>query len=241
MVQNEDPLEHLKRNLHIIEKTLGVTFTHKELLLSAFIHSSYINEHKNLPYTHNERLEFLGDAVLNLIVGELLFKAFPETPEGELSSLRSMAVSSSSCLSYVESLGLGQFVLMGRGEKIHGSKGHVSILADHFEAVLGAVYLECGFDKSREFFLNHFEDILGALIKSPTKNWKAELQHYVQKEMKAVPQYLITDQAGPDHEKQFTVGVYVKEQRIGIGSGSSKKEAAQEAARNALLTIQARK
>jgi ribonuclease III len=227
----------LEKNIAIIEDRLRLRFAKKEILISAFIHRSYANENKDLQYLHNERLEFLGDAVLSLIVAEFLYRTLPETPEGELSTLRAMAVSASSCLQYIEKLGLETFILMGKGEQIHGGKGRTTILADLFEAILGAVYLEFGLDEARSFFLRYFAVHLEALIKNPQHNYKALLQEYLQKHMKIMPQYAVLEESGPDHDKHFVIGVYRGDALIGKGSGQSKKEAEQNAAKIALSTV----
>lgn len=228
------PYDELQQNISLIEKIIGYTFSDKEILLSAFIHSSFLNEYKALPVKHNERLEFLGDSVLNLLIAEFLFRNFPERPEGDLSSLRSSIVSAQSCTEFIQSLGIENFLLVGRGEQLSGRLRKTSILADLFEALLGAIYLDGGFDQVRHFFFTHLSSSLDSMLQKPQLNFKAELQELVQKTRKLIPQYEVIEETGPDHQKQFKIGVFIEETLIGSGIGTSKKEAEQLAAKEAL-------
>ncbi|MCE5293243.1 MAG: hypothetical protein LLF94_01345, partial [Chlamydiales bacterium] len=148
--------QELFSHISDIETRLGYTFTQKELLVRAFVHRSFLNENKDIPCFDNERLEFLGDSVLNFLVAEYLYRTLPNEPEGKLSSLRSNAVSSTACTRYFEQLNLQEFMLVGRGEEIQAGKGgRSSIVADMFEALLGAIFLDGGTDKTRAFFMGH--------------------------------------------------------------------------------------
>lgn len=232
-----NPYAHLEKNLTLIEKSLGITFSNRSHLIRAFVHSSFINEYKELSLKHNERLEFLGDSVLNLIITEYLFKNFPDISEGELSSLRSQIVSAPSCTEFVKKLDVKQYVLVGRGEQLNATRSKTSILADLFEAILGAIYLDGGLESARKFFLGHFEEMVQLMIQKPPENFKALLQERLQKAKRQIPRYEVLGEIGPDHEKLFKVGVYINNELIGEGIGTSKKEAEQLAAKAALVTL----
>jgi ribonuclease III len=232
-----NPYHQLEKNITAIEKSIGYHFSDPQHLIRAFVHSSFINEYKELSLKHNERLEFLGDSVLNLIITEYLFRNFPDITEGELSSLRSHIVAAPSCTKFITKLGVEQYVLVGRGEQMNASRGKTSIMADLFEAILGAIYLDGGLEKTRIFFFSHFADIVQMMLQKPQANFKALLQEYLQKTKRQIPQYLVLDETGPDHEKQFKVGVCIGDELIGEGYGTSKKEAEQLAAKFALLKL----
>ncbi len=229
-----NPLEKLKLNLLPIEEKLGYSFENKELLIQAFIHRSFINEYREGGIHHNERLEFLGDSVLGLIMADYLYHRLPAYPEGLLSQLRSKLVDASSCAEYLQKLSLSDNILLGRGEAIGLGKAKLSILADVFEALLGAIYLDGGMAIAKSFLILHFEKEFESAIGSPPRNYKAELQDFSQKKFQKVPIYKVIEEIGPDHAKQFHVIVFLDEKEAGIGIGSSKKEAEQRAAFEAL-------
>lgn len=234
MQSNSHPLaDHISE----IEKNLGYKFQDQSLLARAFVHRSFINEHKASHCQDNERLEFLGDSVLNLIVAEYLFRSLPEVTEGELSSLRAHVVSSHSCIAFIEKLNVSQFVLVSKGEKMQTGRGRSTILADVFEAILGAIYLDRGLEETRSFFHRHFESMITDMCLRPKENWKALLQEMVQKNLHLVPHYEVLEESGPDHNRQFLIGVYVGERQMGTGTGKTKKEAEQEAAKTALSLL----
>ncbi len=238
MKQNIDrymnPLEKLRAQLSAIEQKLGYTFENKEFLIQAFIHRSFINEYREAPLQHNERLEFLGDSVLGLIIADYLYHRLPAYPEGQLSQLRSKLVDANSCAEYLLKLAISSFILLGRGESMASGKGKPSILADVFEALLGSIYLDGGLGTAKSFLIYHFEAEFEAAIGSPPRNYKAELQDLSQKLFQKVPVYKVIEESGPDHAKQFHVMVILDEKEAGIGIGSSKKEAEQRAAFDAL-------
>lgn len=220
-----------------IEARLGYAFDDRELLALAFVHRSYVNENKDLVPEHNERLEFLGDSVLGLLISDYLYRYLPETPEGELSKLRSRLVEASSCMRYVQSLELDEFLLLGKGEQRNDGRGRESIQADLFESVIGAIFLDGGYDAAKSFLFRTFSREIDAILSNPDKNWKAILQDWAQKERGVTPSYEVLDTSGPDHSKTFTVAVVVGEQTVGEGTGSSKKEAQQQAARRAIEAL----
>ncbi len=218
-----------------VEEKIGYTFRNKDLLNLAFIHRSYWNENRELVIGHNERLEFLGDSVLGLMVAEYLYQKLSTTPEGILSDLRANLVEASSCVLYVKKLALGDYILLGKGEQTNVGKGRDSILADLFEAVVGAIYLDGGYEPVQAFFFNKFADEIKGILEKPTRNWKAELQEFSQREFQQTPSYKVVEESGPSHRKFFKVAVFVGEKKVGEGEGSSKKEAQTKAAANALL------
>lgn len=233
-----NPLEELKKNKEKIEDILGVGFIHENLLFLAFVHRSFVHENKDLIEEHNERLEFLGDSVLGLVMADFLYKKFPDHPEGELSHLRSRLVEASTCIHFLQLLQLESHILLGKGESQNSGKRRSSIFSDVFEALIGAIYLDQGFHKVEAFVLRHFKEEIEKIIAQPSSNFKAKLQDHTQKKYHTQPVYKIMREEGPDHAKEFTIGVYVDYVLIGKGEGSSKKEAEQKAAEAALQTIE---
>lgn len=226
-------MESLLKNTAEIETKLDYTFKDKHLLALAFVHRSYINEHKQVTQ-HNERLEFLGDSVLGLLVADYLYGFQPSMTEGDLSYLRSRLVEASSCVTYVSKLDVAHYLLLGKGEKMNDGRGRESILADLFEAIIGAIYLDGGIEASHRFLFQRFAEEIDSILKTPLKNWKAILQDYCQKKFQHPPEYKILSETGPDHSKIFLVAVELKEEELGRGEGASKKEAQQAAAYAAL-------
>lgn len=231
-------VELLMQNLSQIEENIGYVFENKNLLILAFVHRSFVNENKDLVSEHNERLEFLGDSVLGLVISEYLFRRLPNRPEGDLSHLRSRLVDASSCANYLLKLKLGLYILLGRGEKMGEGRAKTSILSDVFEALVGAIYLDGGLSVSKSFLLSHFEEEIEGAIGSPPRNFKAELQDYSQRKFQKPPEYKIVREMGPDHAKVFHVMVFLNDAQAGIGIGSTKKEAEQQAALEALSSLE---
>jgi len=233
-----NPIEDLLSNAPTIEEKLNYAFLNKQLLVLAFVHRSFFNEHRDLVVQHNERLEFLGDSVLGLIVSDYLYEYLPHEPEGHLSHLRSHIVEAGSCAQFLSQLGIAQYVLLGKGERMNDGRGRETILADLFEALIGAIYLDGGMDAARLFFFYHFSIALEGHLEKPSRNWKAELQDYSQKKYQKPPVYKIVKESGPDHSKIFHVVACIDEAEIGDGTGSSKKEAEQAAAEDALRKLE---
>jgi ribonuclease-3 len=229
-------IENLLREISAIEAKLHYTFKDHSLLTLAFIHRSYINEHRDI-LQHNERLEFLGDSILGLLTAEHLYKNFPTYPEGDLSYLRSRLVEASSCVAYVQKMDIGKHLLLGKGERMNGGRGRESILADLFEAIIGAIYLDGGIDAARSFLFDNFLENIEATLKTPLANWKALLQDYCQKKYQQPPIYHVLEESGPDHSKNFVIAVMIADKEYGRGNGASKKEAQQLAAANAMERI----
>jgi ribonuclease-3 len=222
----------------IIEKKLNITFQNHSLLLLAFVHRSFWNENQEFVSSHNERLEFLGDSVLGLLIADYLYRQHPELDEGILSKLRSQLVDAPACAQYIQHLGISEYLLLGKGEQMNKGKGRDSILADLFEAIVGALYLDQGLEAARTFFFSHFKDDVDRLIASPQRNWKAELQDWAQKNFQETPRYEVMEESGPAHQRIFRVAVWVQSEKKGEGTGSSKKEAQTHAAQDALLQIE---
>ncbi len=231
-------LKALRLKQEEIEEKLGYVFENKEILMNALVHRSYVNEHKDEALAHNERVEFLGDSVLGLVVADYLYHRLPTYSEGALSQLRSKLVEASTCAKYLQKLELQEYILLGRGEAMTEGRNKVSILADAFEAIVGAIFLDGGMATAKSFLLCHFEEEANAAIGSPPRNFKAELQDYSQKKFQKVPIYKIGGETGPAHAKLFHVIVYIEEKEAGIGVGISKKEAEQRAAFDALSKLE---
>lgn len=219
--------------IYVVEEFLK-NFKNKNLLKEAFTHRSYLNETRE-KLNSNERLEFLGDAVLELLVSEHLFHRFPNFPEGRLTNLRSAIVRAESLARVARKLNLGEKLLMSKGEEEGGGRKNLSLLANCFEALLGALYLDQGINRVKEFLQATIFIYVPEIIKKKTyQDFKSYLQEKVQEKTKISPIYKVVKEIGPDHQKVFTVGVYVKEQKIGQGRGKSKQEAEQEAAKEGL-------
>jgi ribonuclease III len=216
-----------------IEKKLGYSFQNRSLLALAFIHCSYINEHRDVT-EHNERLEFLGDSILGLLISDHLYRNLPEAPEGDLSSVRSKLVDATSCVKYIEKLQVDRYLLLGKGEMINFERGRITILSDLFEAIIGAIYLDSGIESAKRFIFENFGTEIDAVMQNPLRNAKALLQDLCQKKFQQMPTYKVISETGPDHSKTFAVVVFVGDDQIGHGSGSSKKDAQQAAAKDAL-------
>jgi len=223
-----------------IELSLGYSFQNKSLLALALIHRSFVNENRDKVDSHNERLEFLGDAILGLLISDYLYRYLPTKPEGELSYIRSRLVDASSCKFYVCKLKIEQYLLMGKGERMNDGRGRDSILSNLFEAIIGAIYLDGGLEAARKFLFQNFSEEIGKILTRPEKNWKAELQDYSQKKFQQTPIYNITKEEGPDHNKTFEIEVLINNKSYGTGKGSSKKSAQQDAAEIAFKTIEER-
>jgi ribonuclease-3 len=217
-----------------IEERLHYHFNNKELLLLAFTHRSFWNEHKDSLKGHNERLEFLGDSVLGFIVAEYLYKKFEDLPEGVLSDLRAQLVKADMCAQFFLQLALEPYILLGKGEQMNEGKGRQTIIANLFEALMGAIYLDGGLKAAETFFFSHFQHLVDESVQKPESNWKAELQDYIQKKYHQIPIYEILEESGPSHSKKFVVAVIVNGKEIAKGEGSSKKRAQIDGAKHAL-------
>jgi len=216
------------------QKDLGISFHQESLLEQAFVHLSYLNENPGFARPSNERLEFLGDAVLNFIVTEKLYEEFPKLPEGELTDLRASLVCRGTLAELASSLKLGDWLLLGRGEETNGGRTKAGNLANAMEALIGALYLDQGLAKARRFILRQLKPELEKIKagKMPP-NYKALVQELIQGQKRSTPVYRLVEATGPDHIKQFTVEILVEGEALGKGTGKSKKTAESQAARAA--------
>lgn len=224
------------RQLGSLEENLNYTFKDVQLLRKALTHSSYANENKMKITESNERLEFLGDSILNLVVSQYLYKKYPDYPEGELTKIRATVVCESSLAFAARKIGLGEYLLLGKGEESTGGRERESILADASEALTGAIYIDSDFEVTNKFLLGNFEeDIVYAVAKGALFiDYKTELQERFQRISKAKIEYKVLKEVGPDHDKIFHINVIVNNNIVGKGLGRNKKEAEQMAAKEAL-------
>lgn len=215
------------------EKKIGYSFTNKHLIQQALSHSSYANEKKR-PNGSNERLEFLGDSVLSIVVSDYLYKHLTSVAEGDLTKLRASLVCEKSLHIFAKQIDLGNYLLLGKGEENTGGRERPSILADAFEAVIAAIYLDGGIEAARKHILRFIPDDLEHGCKQAFSDFKTVLQEVVQKNPEEKVEYVLIGEEGPDHNKRFVVEVMLNSQVIGKGKGRSKKEAEQIAAKEAL-------
>ncbi len=221
------------QNYSKLGKKIGIEFENIQLLDKAFIHKSYINENKNKS-EHNERLEFLGDAVLELVVTEYLFQNYPN-PEGDLTNWRSALVKGENLATIAEKLDLGHYLYLSRGEEKSGGRQKDYLLANTLEALIGAIYLDKGYEVSRQFILKNIISKLGEILKKNLYiDAKSLLQEISQDKLNITPEYRLLKEEGPDHQKKFTMGAYIGDELVGKGAGQSKQAAEQKAAEKAL-------
>jgi ribonuclease-3 len=222
-------------NKQQIEEVLGITFTDESLIKTACTHRSYLNEHRSTVSEHNERLEFLGDAVLELVVTDYLYKKYPKKPEGELTSWRAALVKTESLAELCEKLELGQFLLMSRGEAKSGGRTRLALQANMIEAIIGAIYLDQNYAAAEKFIQTQIISKLPQILKSGTHiDAKSRFQEISQEREGITPHYEVTSESGPDHDKVFEMAVYLGKKKWGTGSGNSKQAAQQSAATEAL-------
>jgi len=224
--------------LDVLEQALGVAFHDRSLLFQALVHRSYLNENPGTRLASNERLEFLGDAVLDLLAAEFLLRRYPETGEGDLTVLRSALVRAETLAGFASRLNLGRYLVMGRGEEKDGGRARPTVLADTFESVLGAIYLDGGLEAARRFLTPLLEQEVANLAGRLPLDYKSALQIEVQARRGVTPTYRTVASWGPDHARAFRVEVWAGEELLGSGEGSSKQVAQQEAARVALERLQ---
>ncbi|AZU61491.1 ribonuclease III [Neobacillus mesonae] len=220
-----------------LQQLIGVSFHNEKLLKHAFTHSSYVNEHRKKPFEDNERLEFLGDAVLELTVSQFLFKKYPTMTEGELTKLRAAIVCEPSLVNFANELEFGKLILLGKGEEMTGGRERPALLADVFEAFIGALYLDHGIDTVIEFLEKTVFPKINAGAFSHVMDFKSQLQEFVQRDSTGVIEYCILQEKGPAHNKEFVSKVMLNGKELGVGTGRSKKEAEQHAAQMALSKL----
>lgn len=217
------------------ERLVGVSFDDKNLLIQAFTHRSYINENRGTKLKHNERLEFLGDAVLELITTEFLYEKFPNRNEGELTAIRAALVNTITISEVASELGFNKELLLSKGEAKDMGRARQAILANTFEAVIGAIYLDQGYEAVKVFISKNLLPRTEKIIEdSLWVDAKSKFQEKAQEHTGVTPSYQTLEETGPDHDKQFTVGVFIGHEHVASGSGKSKQDAEQESARNGL-------
>ncbi|MDO8514719.1 MAG: ribonuclease III [bacterium] len=222
-------------DLASFETKIGYVFNKKELLEQAFTHRSHLNENRSAGREHNERLEFLGDAVLELVVTEFLYAKYPDKPEGDLTAYRAALVNTVSIADAATKLGINEYLLLSRGEARDMGRARQIILANAFEALIGALYLDSGYGTAKSFIATQiFHKTDEVVEKRLWQDAKSKLQEIAQEKHGVTPTYKLMDQSGPDHNKVFVVGAYIGEEKVAEGSGRSKQEAEQDAAQKAL-------
>lgn len=221
------------------QRDIGFQFLNERLLKQAFTHSSYVNEHRRKPYEDNERLEFLGDAVLELTVSQYLYKKYPLMSEGELTKLRAAIVCEPSLVKFAHTLSFGKLVLLGKGEELTGGRERPALLADVFEAFVGALYLDQGMEAVYVFLSHTVFPKIDEGAFSHVMDYKSQLQELVQRDAAGVIEYKIHQEKGPAHNKEFVSNVFLNGEIKGTGIGRSKKEAEQKAAEQALKNVKA--
>ena len=225
----------MAKSLTDLEKKLKIQFKDKNLLKSAFIHRSYLNEHEEEKLSNNERLEFLGDAILGLVVSRHLYEAYPKSPEGDLTNYRSSLVNAKTLSKAAGSISLGDYLFLSKGEEATGGRQRQYILANTFESLIGAIFLDIGIDKVNIFIKDNLLGYLSEIIeKRLYKDFKSHLQEKSQESFSLTPTYKLVKEEGPDHAKTFKIAVLLDKKKVAEGTGNSKQEAQQEAAKSAL-------
>ncbi|NLP17478.1 MAG: ribonuclease III [Firmicutes bacterium] len=225
-------------DISALEAAIKMKFTNTNYIIQALTHSSYANEQQGTCQS-NERLEFLGDAVLELIVSELLYKYYPDLTEGELTRLRAGLVCESALVEYAQVLQLGKFLRLGKGEELSGGRRRPALLADAFEALLGAIYLDQDLETAKDFMIKFLDNMQSQSLESFV-DYKTQLQELLQQYHNIDLSYALLAAEGPDHDKTFRAGVYINDEKVASGVGKTKKDAEQAAARRALAIVEGR-
>ena len=222
-------------NIPKLEKKIGVIFKNKDLLLQALVHRSYINENRDFRLDHNERLEFLGDAVLELVSTEYLYKKFPDHPEGDLTNFRAALVNSKMLAEMSGRLGVEEHLIMSKGERKDTGKARQYLLANALEAIIGSIYLDQGYRKSKKFITDNILCEMERVLEEKLyQDPKSEFQEKAQEKTGITPNYEVLTERGPDHNKHFVIGAYLEKELVAEGEGSSKQAAQRAAAKKAL-------
>ncbi len=223
------------KDFSLLEKKLDIKFKNKDLLVQAFVHRSYLNENPKFGLSHNERLEFLGDAILEHIVTEYLYQKYPQKTEGELTTWRASLGNAKMLARVAKELGFNEFLLLSQGEAKEGGKARQYILANAFESFVGSLYLDLGFDSCKDFIRKNLLKELPNIIKMELfRDAKSCFQEEAQERAGVTPVYNVLEESGPDHAKKFKIGVFLRDELVAEGEGLSKQEAEEEAAKNAL-------
>lgn len=231
-------IKERNKELKEFQKILGIEFNKLELLNTALTHSSYANQFSLTYNDHNERLEFLGDSVLSMVISEYLYKKFKTKQEGKLTRIRAGVVCESSLAEVSRRLMINKYIKIGKGEELSGGREKDSLLADACEAVIAAIYLDSGLENARQFVLNNLADKIDKISNNYNyRDYKSKLQEYVQGNSLAVIKYTVSNESGPPHDKTFEVEIYLDNKCFGKGKGKSKKEAEQNSAKEALIAL----
>jgi len=223
------------KDFNAFEKTIQYKFKNEDLLKQAFVHRSYLNEHRGLRMEHNERLEFLGDAVLELAVTDFLYRKYPEKTEGDLTSFRAALVNTTTLSVIAAGLTMDDFLLLSKGEAKDTGRARQYILANTFESVIGALFLDGGYSAAERFIAEYLFPLTDKMVEERLwQDAKSHLQEKAQEKAGVTPEYSTLKEIGPDHSKRFVVGVFLNEEKISEGEGNSKQEAEQDAAEKAL-------
>jgi ribonuclease-3 len=221
-----------------LQEAMGVKFSDESLLRQALVHRSYLNENPDFGLPSNERLEFLGDALLDFIVGECLYLQYPEMDEGKLTNLRAALINAGTLARLARTVDLGSYVYLSRGEEERGGRGRVGLLSDVFEALVAAIYLDGGLEPTADFVIELVAPEAARIVEGGLdRDFKSRLQEWTQRELAVTPVYRTVLEQGPDHAKEFTVEVLINDEVHGLGLGRSKQAAEQEAAREALASV----
>ena len=224
-----------EEKLELFQKNIGYEFNDVILLKTALTHSSYANENRRYNLHSNERLEFLGDSVLNIIVSSYIFKNYPDLPEGELTRVRAGVVCEISLAQCAQNLSIGEYLFLGKGEEITGGRKRPSLLSDAFEALLAAIYLDSNFENASDWLIDKLSTTIESVVKGTIyKDYKTELQEIIQKDGEGSVEYIVIKKTGPDHDRRYKINALYNGNILGSGMGKSKKEAEQNAARLAL-------
>ena len=224
----------MSADLNELSKKLCYTFKKPEVIIQAFQHSSYVNEQTDSGLRDNERLEFLGDAVLDLAISHVLMELFQDSKEGDLSKYRATVVNERGLYQVAQALALGDYLTLGKGEEVTGGRKRPSILADTMEAVLGALYLDAGFEKTKEIIRRLFLPLLEEIeAERAVNDYKSQLQEYTQEVYQTRPEYVLVGESGPPHDKTFRVALHLQGKTMAEDEGKSKKEAEQKVAKKA--------
>jgi ribonuclease-3 len=226
----------MKETFAELEKRIGIVFRNRDLLENVFIHRSFLNEHKTFRLPSNEKLEFLGDSVLSLVTSIFLYKNYPDLDEGTYTDIKAAIVRTESLAEVAKKIDLGSSIYLSKGEEQNKGKENRNILADCFESLVAAIFIDRGFDAAYEFIVKYlFEDKLDFIVKNKLYlSPKSRLQELLQAKYKTLPTYVIVREEDPEHKKEFSVDVYFEKRKLGSGSGHSKKEAEENSAKNAL-------
>jgi ribonuclease-3 len=227
-----EPLSYLE-----LEKNIGYVFRNKDFIITALTHSSYVNETKKANSRSNERLEFLGDSILSVIVSEYIYRSSPELDEGYLTRIRANIVCENSLSEFAKEIDLGSYLLMGRGEAVSNGRERKSTVADAFEALLAAIYLDGGMEQAKKFLLPRVKSALAKISKVGNEDYKSRLQKIVQQTPEELLEYILVSEEGPPHDRVFAFKVMLNSNCLGEGKGRTKREAEQNAAREALIVL----